>query len=142
MDKAYCALDFLLPYPDKTFICFAQSPVKALHIAAFYFGKISAFYKRWGFTINAAKSQAICFRNAAVKCPRNVVQESKSLQLTLDGINIPFKNNIKCLGVQFVKLLKFNKHAQSMLEKTKRITGAFATLMNNRYISLNTILKY
>ena len=103
-------------YADDCFIfTHNKSPVKALHI-----GEIGTFCKKWGFTINAAKSQAICIRIAAGKCPRNVVQESKSLPLTLDGINIPFKNNIKYLGVQFDKLLKFNNHTRSILEKTKR----------------------
>ena len=120
-------------YADYSLIFIhSKSPVKSLHSVAFHLGEISASYKKRDFKINAAKSQVICIGN--------FVQESKSLQLTLDGINIPFKNTIKYPGLQFVNLLKFNNHARSITEKTKRISGAFAILMHNRCLSMNTKL--
>ena len=117
-----------------------KSPIQALNNAAFHLGEISAFYMKWGIKINAAKSEAICIRNPSGKCPRYVVPESKSLQLMLNGTNIPFTNSIKYLGINFDKLLKFNGHARNLLEKTKRIAGMFASLMNNTYLPKNTKL--
>lgn len=116
------------------------SPSQALQKAAFHLGLISTYYKSWGIKINASKSEAICIRNASGKCAKFVVPQSKCLQLSLDGIEIPFKSNIKYLGVKFDKLLKFNNNARSLLEKTKRIAGMFSGLMNNKYLPQRTKL--
>ena len=65
-----------------------------------------------GYSINAAKSEAICIRNASEKCPRYVVPESKGIKLFLEGTEIPFKNSLKYLEITFDKLLKFNEHGR------------------------------
>lgn len=116
------------------------SPVQALQKATFHLGKISEYYKKWGIKINAAKSEAICIRNASGKCPRYVVPQSKSLQLTLDGIDIPFKSSLKYLGINFNKLFRFNNHARTALAKSKRICGMFSSLLNSKYLPENTKL--
>lgn len=116
------------------------SPIQALNSAAFHLGVISAYYKTWGIDVNAAKSEAICVRNASGKCHRNVVPESKSLHLTLDGIEIPIKDSIKYLGVNINKLFKFNDHARITLQKAKRVSGMFSRLMNCRHLPKNTKL--
>lgn len=76
---------------------------------------ISEFYKTWGIRINAAKSEAICVRNASGKCHRTVDPQSKKLKLILEGVEITFKNNIKYLGIGFDKLMKFNNQARTTL---------------------------
>lgn len=116
------------------------SPTQALRNAAFHLGHISAYYKIWGVRINAAKSEAICIRNPSGKCSSFVVPESKRLHLSLDGVNIPFKNSIKYLGVNFDKLMKFNTHARGTLQKAKRVAGMFSSLWNNKYLPINTKL--
>ena len=75
------------------------SPANALIKASNHLRIINNYYKVWGININASKSEAICIRNASGKCPRFVVPESKQLQLFLENIEIPFKGNIKYLGV-------------------------------------------
>ena len=71
---------------------------------------------------------------------RYVVPESKLLQLSLDGIDIPVKSNLKYLGVNFNNLFKFNNHARIILTKTKGICGMFSTLFNSKYLPINTKL--
>lgn len=117
-----------------------NSPAQALNHAAFHLGLISVYYKTWGIKINAAKSQAICIRNASGKCARFVVPESKALKLSLDGVDIPFTSEIKYLGVNFNMLLKFNKHARSLVQKAKRLLGMFSYILNNKYLPINTKL--
>lgn len=97
-----------------------SSPQEALNIASTHLNLINGLYRKWGIKINAAKSEAICIRNASGKCPRNVVPESKRLHLSLEGTNIPFKTSIKCLGINFGNLMKFNKHARATLQKQKK----------------------
>lgn len=128
-------------YADDCMIyAHSLSPIQALNNAAYHLGLISAYYKTWGITINAAKSEAICIRNASGKCHRSVVPQSKSLHLSLDGIVIPFKNNIKYLGVNVSKLFKFNNHARITLQKAKRVTGMFSRILNNDHLPQNTKL--
>lgn len=117
-----------------------DSPIQALNTAAYHLGLISVFYKTWGIKVNVAKSEAICFRNASGKCARYVVPQSKLLQLSLDGVDIPFKNGIKYLGIEFNKLLKFNNHARMALQKAKRIAGMFSRILHSKYLSQNTKL--
>ena len=69
-----------------------------------------------------------------------MVPESKQLQLFLENIEIPFKDNIKYLGVTFNKLLKFNDHGRILLAKVKRISGMFSALLNSRHLPKNTKL--
>lgn len=128
-------------YADDCLIyAHSTSPVQALSYAAAHLEIINDFYKTWGIKINAAKSEAICIRNASRKCPRSVVPESKSLCTVLDGIEIPFKTSIKYLGINFNKLLKFNPHARSMLQKANQITGMFSRLFNSKHLPEKTKL--
>lgn len=116
------------------------SPQLALRNASAHLKLINDFYKKWGIRINALKSEAICIRNASGKCPRNVVPESKLLQLSLDGVDIPFRNTIKYLGINFNNLMKFNSHARATLQKAKKIAASFAFLFNNKYLPQSTKL--
>lgn len=118
----------------------AISPIQALNNAAHHLGLISVFYKTWGININPGKSEAICIRNASGKCANFVVPQSKLLNLSLDGTDIPFKDTIKYLGINFDKLLKFNNHARSSLRKARAIAGMFSNLLSNKYLSKNTKL--
>ena len=117
-----------------------ESPIHALTNAAFHLGVVNSFYKSWGISINASKSEAICLRNASGKCARFVVPQSKLLHLSLDGMEIPFKSTIKYLGVNFDKLMKFNNHARMFLTRAKRISGMFSGLMNSKYLQQTTKL--
>lgn len=116
------------------------SPIQALETAASHLGIIDNFYKTWGIKINAAKSEAICIRNASGKCARSVVPQSKLLFLSLDNVEIPFKSNIKYLGVNFDKMLKFNNHGRVQLAKAKRIAGMFSGIMNSKGLPQRTKL--
>lgn len=116
------------------------SPSQALNKAALHLGVVNVFYQKWGIEINARKSEAICIRNASGKCPRFVVPQSKSLQLSLNGVVIPFKNRMKYLGVVFSNLFKFNHHARTTLTKSKGICGMFSNLLNSKYLPVNTKL--
>lgn len=116
------------------------SPIQALNNAALHLGRINMFYQTWGIKINARKSEAICIRNASGKCPRHVVPESKSLRLSLDGVDIPFKSSLKYLGINFNILFKFNNHARAVLTKTKGICGMFSNLFNSKHLPENTKL--
>ena len=96
---------------------------------------IDKFYREWGIKINTQKSEAICFRNASGKGPRNVVRLTKTLNLTLHGSIIPFSEQIKYLGVTFNKLFKFNQHGRFSKSKGLRIKGMFTKLLVNRHLS-------
>lgn len=109
------------------------SPVMAMNDAAFHLGLISTYYKTWGVKINASKSLEICIRNASGKCARFVVPESKSLHLSLDGVDIPFSHNIQYLGLNFNMLLKFNSHARIQLQKANKLLRIITYLFNNKY---------
>lgn len=117
-----------------------DSPTRALDKASTHLQIINDYYKTWGISINATKSEAICIRNASGKCPRYVVPESKLLHLFLDGAEIPFKNRLKYLGITFDKLMKFNHHGRNILSKVRRITGMFSSLLNSPYLHKNTKL--
>lgn len=116
------------------------SPIQALNKAALHLGRINVYYQTWGIKINAQKSEAICIRNASGKCPRYVVPESKLLQLSLDGVDIPFKTSLKYLGINFDYLFKFNNHARTALSKTKGVCGMFTNLLNSKYLPEKTKL--
>ena len=116
------------------------SPARALEKASIHLEIVNKFYNTWGIKINAAKSEAICIRNASGKCPRFVVPESKHLQLTLKETEIPFRDRIMYLGITFDKLFKFNNHGRMLLAKVKRVSGMFSGLINSRYLHESTKL--
>lgn len=89
-----------------------ESPIEALKTVSKHLNKAFEFYNFWGIKINPAKSEAICLRNASGKCAYFVVPESKRLKLFLNGVEIPFKDKFKYLGINFNKLFKFNDHAK------------------------------
>lgn len=93
---------------------------------------IDSFYRKWGIKIN---TQKICFRNAAGKGPRNVVRLSKTLNISLHGSVIPFRDKIKYLGVTFNKLFKFNQYGRNAKNKRLRIKVMFVKLFINRHLS-------
>lgn len=116
------------------------SPEIALAKAARHLSVINDYYKTWGIKINAAKSRAICIRNPSGKCPKFVVPQSKTLELTLDGVNIPIEQSVKYLGITFDKMLKFNSHARATLQKTKKILGSFSYILNSKHLPQATKL--
>lgn len=79
-------------------------------------------------------------RNASGKCSRTVVSQSKKLHLTLEGVEISFNTTMKYLGLTFDKLLKFNIHARTTLQKAKHISGMFSYLLNNKHLPQETKL--
>lgn len=117
-----------------------KSPILALNIVQRHLKTINDYYVNWGIKINVSKSEAICIRNASGKCGRTVVPESKSLKLILNGSEIVFKDNIKYLGIVFNKMLKFNKHARSNINKANKLIGMFSKLLNNNYLCQNSKL--
>lgn len=125
---------------DSLLYAHDESPLVALQRVSSHLQNTNEFYSSWGIKINAAKSNAICLRNASGKCKYTVVPESKSLRLTLDGNEIHFKDSIKYLGVNFNKLLKFNNHVKYNLAKANRVKGAFGRLFNSKFVPEKTKL--
>lgn len=117
-----------------------ESPLIALQSISSYLNHVDDFYSHWGIKINTTKSKALCIRNASGKCKYTVVPESKNLKLRLNNTEIIFKDSMKYLGVNFDKLLKFNKHANYNLERANKVKGVFSRLFNNRYLPITTKL--
>lgn len=144
-DFPHCRTDStaLLYADDALVYAHDESPILALGKVSGHLRMVKQFYDKWGVKINASKSEAICVRNASGKCRRFVVPESKLLRLFLDGEEIPFRDSIKYLGVNFTKLLKFNGHARSVIGKAYKILGAFSKIFWNKNLPENTkILLY
>lgn len=122
-------------YADDSLIYAHDSdPQLALRKVQIHLLLIDDFYKDWGININTLKSKAICFRNASGKGPRNVLRQSKTLNLSLRGSDIPFGDQLKYLGVTLNKLFKFNQHGRIAKNKTRRIKGMFTKLLINRHL--------
>lgn len=134
LSKAILYADDCIIYSHDEF------PTRALLKSTAHLNVINNFYKKWGIKINAAKSEAICIRNASGKCHKLVVPQSKILSLTLDGTEIPFKSSIKYLGVDFHRLMKFNVHGRNKISMAKKIRGMFSGLLNNKFLSQKTKL--
>lgn len=130
----------LLYADDSLVYSHHESPILALNQVSEHLKTVKKFYDDWAVKINLSKCEAICLRNASSKCKRFVVPESKQLRLYIDNIEIPFKDNIKYLGVNFNKLLKFNKHARLVLAKSYKILGSFAKILCNKSLPVKTKL--
>lgn len=105
-----------------------------------HLNKVLEFYEFWGIKINATKSEAICLRNASGKCAYFVVPESKRLKLHINGVEIPFKDKFKYLGIYFNKLFKFNDHGKSVLNKVYKIRGFFGRILTHKSLPIKTKL--
>lgn len=116
------------------------SPVEALNEVKVHLELVSDYYKSWGIKINSSKSVAVCLRNASGRCGYKVVPESKTLTLSLNGENIPFKSSFKYLGVNFNTLFKFNYHARLAIVKCQKVKGMFSSLLNSKYLNIKTKL--
>lgn len=130
----------LLYADDSLVYAHNESPLLALSQVTGHLETVKSFYDKWGVKINISKCEAICLRNASGKCRGFVVPESKQLKLSIDNIEIPFKNNFKYLGVNFSKLLKFNEHARIVLNKSYKIMGSFKRILCNKNLPRNTKL--
>lgn len=130
----------LLYADDSLLYSHNESPLIALNYVKQHLTKVKNFYETWGIKINISKSEAICIRNASGKCRSFVVPESKRLKLNIDGTEIPFKNCFKYLGIEFDKLMKFNKHARSVMGKAYRILNIFSRILLNKNLPINTKL--
>lgn len=130
----------LLYADDSLLYSHSESPIEALSQVSNHLKIVKHFYDDWGVKINASKCEAICLRNASGKCKNYVVPESKTLKIFLDGVEIPFTNNIKYLGIHFNNLFKFNRHARIVLKKSYKIMGAFSKIMFNKNLSKRTKL--
>lgn len=128
-------------YADDSLIYAShKSPFSALELVKNHLSVIDDYYKSWGIKINPLKTEAICFRNASGKCPYYVVPQSKKLVLSLNGVNVQFKDKIKYLGITFNKLFKFNDHARIVKNKAIRIKGMFTKLLLNKHLNEKTKL--
>ncbi|KAI8122778.1 RNA-directed DNA polymerase from mobile element jockey [Lucilia cuprina] len=127
--------DSILYADDSLIYAHHTNPVMALERVSEHLKIIDDFYRQWGVRINPGKSEAICLRNASGKCPHYVVPLSRNLRLTLDDREIPFKDRIRYLGVEFTNLFKFNVHAREAAAKAKRVRLMFSKLLLNRHLS-------
>lgn len=120
-----------------------ESPVVALADISQHLRVVNQYFDKWGIKINPSKCEAICIRNASGKCKRFVVPESKTLKLVLNGTEIPFKDSVTYLGIEFNKLFKFNVHARKVRNKAQKIFNSFLKLFCNKFLPSNTkILLY
>lgn len=62
------------------------------------------------------------------------------MKLFLNENEILIKDNFKYLGVNFDKLLKFNKHVSYNLDKANKVKGALSILFNNKSLSIKSKL--
>jgi hypothetical protein len=124
---------------DTTTYAHDLSPCKALLKITEHINTICNYYQRWGITINPNKSQLICIRNASGKGKRYTVQESRSVRLLLGDSVIEVQDSVKSLGVNFIKLFKFNYHARIALNKSNKAYHSLLPLFSNK--SLNTSVK-
>lgn len=130
----------LLYADDSLLYSHDESPIDALRKVSRHLSIVNDFYERWGVSVNASKCEAVCIRNASGKCRGFVVPESRLLRLFLSGLEIHFRDSVRYLGVRFDKLLKFNKHARTALQKSYRILGAFSKILGNKYLPTKTKL--
>lgn len=129
-----------LLFADDTMVyAHADFPHDALRLLKKHIEQIKIFYKKWGIKINVPKSECICFRNACGRGKLGAVRDSKHLVLDIEGNNIPFKTNIKYLGVNFTNLFKFNRHARLVKEKAIKVSNMLTPYL--RHSSLQTKTK-
>src|SRR6267154_675811 len=73
---------------------------------------ISEWCKKWGFTINTAKTQGIIFTN-------KTINKNKQLKLNIDQKPILFSNSVKLLGIHLDSKLTYKLQIDSIIEKSK-----------------------
>ena len=74
--------------------------------------RITEWCNKWGFIINAAKTQGIIFTK------KNNIKTSH-LKLTIDQIPIQFSNTVKLLGIHMDSKLTFKGQVESLVKNSK-----------------------
>lgn len=132
----------LLFADDTIILAHADYPHVAVQKLSKHIDLIVKYYAKWGIKINISKSEAICFRNSCSKGKVGIVVESKNVHLKVDNVEVPFKNKIKYLGVQFSNLLKFNIHARKTKEKAIKVTNMLTPYLRHQSLQKSTKLLF
>lgn len=91
---------------------------------------VEKYFSKWKIKINEGKTQAIIF--PFNKSPKRI----PTINLTIQGSNVPLQNSIKYLGVILDKKLTFKEHISYISRKALRCGRALFPLLN-RKSSLN-----
>jgi hypothetical protein len=116
----------------------ASNPIIAQKYVEKHAKEIIEYNNKWKIKVNATKSEYICIRNASGKGPKNAVQQSKQLNLKLNNVDVPYKDDINYLGIGFNYLFKFNRHAGQAINKANGAYQVIRPLMTNIHLSSNT----
>lgn len=79
--------------------------------------------KRWKIKINPNKSQGIIFTNHPIK-------HKPEKQLQINNTNIPWKDTITYLGIDYDKNMTYKNHIEKITKKAKQIKGFLYPLLN------------
>lgn len=90
------------------------------------FESLSNYFHRWKIKVNTSKTQTAFFTNRRKQefLPQN--------PLYLDGVEIPWKNNIKYLGVILDKKLKYKDHIDYTILKCQKLIKILYPLINRK----------
>lgn len=86
------------------------------------FKKIETFYRNWKIKINRDKTEPIMFTQSTVMNKKKV-----DYQIEIDGVKVPWKEQLRYLGVLFDPKLSFKNQIDISLRKTN---GMIATLFS------------
>ncbi|XP_015180765.1 PREDICTED: uncharacterized protein LOC107068640 [Polistes dominula] len=101
---------------------------------------INTYYKLWNLRINPTKSETILFRKTVNEISPLTVPLIKDFSSKISDINtdtsneIPRKDLVKYLGINFDYLLRMNKHHTIQLDKAKKAFRANAKIFYNRHM--------
>lgn len=100
--------------------------------------RIENFFDKWKIKINPTKTQAVIFPYDGRR------RRNPTTQLTLNGIQIPFANSAKYLGVTLDRRLRFGPHIGEIRTKATKCMAALYPLIGRRsFLSVkNKLLIY
>lgn len=96
-------------------------------------GTLETWYKKWKMKINARKSRAILF-NLRKRKPIVVPP------IVMDGIEIPWAESAKYLGITFDCKLSWRPHIEATAVKARAAMRELGPILDSRRVNLNTKL--
>lgn len=120
---------------DTAILCRSKSATLVTRYLQRTLDELEAWLRLWRIVLNPAKSNAMLITRRLVR-PVG--------QLSLRSGHIPWRDEVKYLGVTFDKTLRFNTHITNMITKAKRIGGFLSPLTGRRSLMSmdNKLLLY
>lgn len=84
---------------------------------------IFKYYKRWRLKVNTDKTEAIIFTKRHASLPAEII---------INGNTIPWKNEVRYLGVIMDRRLTFNSHINYLIDKTHKAIRILSPIFNRR----------